>query len=91
MLTLRPFGPEPEGPTRQKHRVRSSPNQAQSLNPLPVLCAKTLNPVHNRCRLRPDWAGGEIMGFGANFRVEFAVVTTLVAMSLMGVVMILTR
>lgn len=31
------------------------------------------------------------MGFGANFRVEFAVVTTLVAMSLMGVVMILTR
>lgn len=31
------------------------------------------------------------MGFGANFRAEFAVVTTLDAMSLMGVVMILTR
>lgn len=31
------------------------------------------------------------MGFGANFRAEFAVITTLVTMSLIGVVMILTR
>lgn len=31
------------------------------------------------------------MGFGANFRAEFAVITTLVTMSLVGVVMILTR